>query len=340
MSANEISGYWYYDEFEYWISDATWKVDAEKNCAAYYGYGSARYNVMCYDEYGSLIRSATETVSSSVTVNPPAISGYTTISSSQYVSFDHNTGTCSPSTVSFYYRKNAPSSATLYIYCYDEYGSSLGTYTESINSSRTINPPSINGYTANSSGRSVTFNSSTGTCSPSDISFFYQKNSTSQISRPEPTSNPIPTSWDTKYKPGVSDKNPNGIDNLSRLTDGNSGTVFGYTLYNSDKKNGLPDFTANFNGSSVSGIKIRNGDGGDYYRYMRINTFYVKVYTNSGSYTESTMTVPDSPSSDYYSFSFRQRYSGVTRIEIYITDRHTGSGEDTNRVRIRDIAFY
>ena len=158
---------------------------------------------------------------------------------------------------------------------------------------------------------------------------------------PIPSSYNSPYSWDTKFKPGVSEKNSDAYNKLNRLYDQNSGTTFSYVLWNSDKKNGLPDFTAYFNNNSVRGIKVRDGDGSNYWNYMRINTFYVIVNTSNGSYQEIEMQIPDEDrGNNYFSLDFSRSYSSVTSIEIYITDRNVGSGENSNVVHIRDIDFY
>ena len=143
-----------------------------------------------------------------------------------------------------------------------------------------------------------------------------------------------------RTRTGVSTKKLKAYLQLYKLTDGDPNTVFTYVLYNSDKNNGLPDFTAYFNNGTVRGIKIRNGDSGDYRRYMRINMFHVVVYDGGKPYTERVMTIPDRMSYDYYSFEFVRTYLNVSRIGIFIDDRNVGSGEETNLVRIRDIVFY
>lgn len=222
------------------------------------------------------------------------------------------------------------------IRCYDEYGSLIKTESRNVSQSGQVNPPPISGYEAVSSGRYVSLDPYTGSCSPSSVDFTYRRTGGGGGG----TSSVTPYDWDTKFKAGVSTKNPNAYLQLHRLTDGNPDTVFSYWLYNSDKKNPTPDFSAFFSNSAVNGIKIRNGDAGDYERYMRVNQFHVVVYEGGRSYSERVMTVPDQLNYDYYSFDFSRTYYNVTRIDIYIDDRNVGRGEETNLVRIRDIAFY
>ena len=266
MSYTEAARYWKVDSIAYWIQEATWIVSIMSGCEIHKDSPAGSVSIRCYDETGSLIQTTSRTISQSQTVQPPAVSGYESISSGEYVSLNTSTGTCNPSVLNFYYRqKSVPST---------------------------------------------------------------------------PGTGAVPYEWDTKFKAGISTKNPDAYRWLYRLYDGDPGTTFTYYLYNSDKNNGYPDFTAYFRSGTVSGIKIRNGSASNYYHFMRINQFHVVVYTNSGSYTESVMTVPDSYQYDYYTFSFRRTYTGVSRIEIYIDDRNVGEGEERNYVHIRDIAFY
>lgn len=68
---------------------------------------------------------------------------------------------------------------TVYIYCYDEYGNELSSYSQMISSSTYITPPSLSGYTTTSNNAYVQLNSSTWTCNPSVIYFNYMHNHTS-----------------------------------------------------------------------------------------------------------------------------------------------------------------
>ena len=72
-------------------------------------------------------------------------------------------------------------SGTVYIYCYDEYGNELTSYSQMISSSTYITPPNINGYRTLSSSTYVQLNTSSGSCNPSTICFYYTHNNTSMI---------------------------------------------------------------------------------------------------------------------------------------------------------------
>ncbi len=298
---------------------------------------SATVAIYCYDNSNNLLQQYNETLSSSRTINPPQISGYQVQSAGQFVEVDTSTGNADPSTISFRYKKDEPQrlTATINIYCYDNESNTLLQHQNTtINSSRNINPPTINGYKSLSQSTWVNFDSTTGYLDQPSVTFYYEKI--------EPVSSyTAPTKWDTKFKKESSNQNPDGYNNLYKLTDDSSNTVFTYMLWTSDN-NGAPEFTAYFNNSTVRGIKIRNGSGSDYWGNMRINTFYVKVYTNNGSYEEREMTIPDEDrGNSYYSIDFSKSYSNVTKIEIYITDRHVGTGKNNMYlVNIRDIGFY
>ena len=177
LSQSEINNnYWPQNRFVCWTADAAWTITQMSNCSSggsgqptVQPYGGL-LTVNCFDAAGSFIRSYTETITSSRTVVPQEISGYTAISSSQYVAYQN--GVCSPASVTFYYQKIS-ASATLTVYCYDISGSYIRSYTETVNSSRTVSPQEISGYTAVSSGQYVVFQN--GVCSPASVTFYYQR---------------------------------------------------------------------------------------------------------------------------------------------------------------------
>ena len=78
-------------------------------------------------------------------------------------------------------------SGTVYIYCYDEYGNELSSYSQTISSSTYIAPPSLSGYRAESNSAYVQLNSSTGACNPSAIYFNYTHNNTASAILQFPT---------------------------------------------------------------------------------------------------------------------------------------------------------
>ena len=135
---------------------------------------AASLTVNCLDESGIVLQSYTVPLTASQTVSPRTISGYEAVSSSQYVYWLN--GACSPSTISFIYRKERPAepvAAVLSVNCYDEAGTLLQSYTETLTASRTVSPRALSGYEAVTSGQYVTYNN--GVCSPSTISFVYKK---------------------------------------------------------------------------------------------------------------------------------------------------------------------
>ncbi len=133
---------------------------------------AASLTVNCYDENGNYLNTYTEELTESKTVYPKAVSGYDVASPGQYIIY--SSGTCTPSSISFYYRKIRIYPATLTVNCYDENGGYLRSYTEQITESKTVYPQAISGYDVASSGQYITY-SSEGTCSPSSVSFQYKK---------------------------------------------------------------------------------------------------------------------------------------------------------------------
>ena len=133
----------------------------------------ATVTVYCYDTNGSYIKYYTESISASKTIYPQAISGYKATSGGQYITYSN--GTCSPATVTFRYEKENVS-GTVTVYCYDTEGSYLRTYTETITASKTIYPQAVSGYVTPSGGQYITY--SNGVCSPSTVTFRYQKEKT------------------------------------------------------------------------------------------------------------------------------------------------------------------
>ena len=62
---------------------------------------------------------------------------------------------------------------TIHIYCHDEYGNELHSYSQNVSSSGYIAPPDLNGYKAVSGSEYVQLDPSTGRCNPSTLYFKY-----------------------------------------------------------------------------------------------------------------------------------------------------------------------
>lgn len=303
----------------------------------------ATLNIDCYDANGNYIRSYTETLTSSRTVYPQAISGYTIASGGEAVTYSSD-GTCSPSKISFSYQK-IPTPASVTIRCIDNNGNVIRTYTETVTADRTIAPPAISGYTALSSAQQVTF--SDGACSPAQIDFQYQSGSAVA-----PGSDPqvaYPSSWDTQFKPGTANNdhnNWNQVQYLPYLYDDNPATSFSWIWWSSESDltvDSIPEMTAYFDSATVSSIGIRNGNltGGSssYRKYARAKRFFVKIYDTDGNMSEFTMNLPDQYSADYRRYQLGTTYTNVSRIEFWIAGYYNGDSSKHN-IHISDIIFY
>ena len=334
LSPKVISGYTCSTTFQYVYFNSTTGECYPNSINFYYTAEKKSGTVTIYIyKDGAWADTDKRTIDSSQYISPKSISGYTCSSSEQYVYLDTATGQCSPNAINFYYITEKKS-ATVTVHIYKD-GSWADMETRTINSSQYIYPKTISGYTCSSESVYVSYNAN-GTCYPQTVSFYYVKKA-APVSSDHYTP---PYEWDTKFKVGISEMNPEAYKKLNHLTDQNPNTYFEYYLYDSDKNNGYPDFTAFFNNSYVSGIKFRNGDKSNYERYMRVHYFYVMIYAEDKVYTENRMEIPDSYQYDYYTFNFQRIYQNVTKIEIYIDSRRVGQGYDKYLVRIRDIDFY
>ena len=184
LTKEEINGtYWTQNRFQYWVKNSEWIVNKAVNCQCTPGSsggstqpGNGLVTVNCLDQNGTFIQSYNESVTYSKTIYPRSVNGYTAATSSGYY-ITCNNGVCNPSSVVFYYNKNAATSANVMVYCYDSNGSYLKSYTETITASKTIYPQAISGYNATSGGQYITY--SNGACSPATVTFKYQKIQTS-----------------------------------------------------------------------------------------------------------------------------------------------------------------
>ena len=204
----EINDTYLIDKFMGWSTQPSWWISDTKNCTCSATDPAVRYDsgtvtIRCFDEYGNFFQSIPLTIRNSQYIAPYKLVGYEAIStSSVYVTLDRSTGTCSPSTIDFYYRKSTPvqKPGTVTIYGVDESGWNFHVEKRTIYSSQTIDPPSISGYKTVSTGKYVTYDASTGTCSPSVLYFYYQSNRTPDPVVPGPSgSSGAPYRFPTAY---------------------------------------------------------------------------------------------------------------------------------------------
>lgn len=276
--------YWKEDCLESWYRDATWSVSNTFGCTvSNYDNGTVHGGIVNLYYYidGNYYSSETKTISSSQYISPKTISGYTCTSGSQYVSFDSSTGNCSPSTISFYYSKDAapaPAPGGLIVMPYD---------------------------------------------------------------------------WDTQFKPGTATRIYNGkVDNENRykrlpyLYDNDASTSFYWVIWKTERTDDIPEISALFNGATVSSVGIRNGNTksqSNYYKYARVSRFRVRIYCSIGV-RETYITLNDNFTKDYQKCDLGGTYSGVTRIDFFLDGGknegfYTGSSE-TYYIHISDMQFY
>ena len=230
------------------------------------------------------------------------------------------------------------------------------SFSRTIYSNTYIAPEEISGYTCISSGQTVTFDRTTGKCSPSSITFYYNKNTTSSLSNATSLSSRVvtPCSWDTQFKPGTATAICEGkIDNenkyvrLPNLCDNNASTSFWWLIWKSERTDSVPEITAYFDNDTVSSVGIRNGNTNsqfDYYKYARVRRFKIRIFYGSGYYQDTYITMNDNYSRDYQKFNLGGTYSNVTRIEFYLdggaNEGFYSGNSETYYIHIADMQFY
>lgn len=317
-TADEMTASWTLDKFISWTAYPRWWISGQKNCAAKTTVSASIYVYQVDQDTGAVLSSRSETVSyGSNTVSAgSAPSGYALSSSSMASVYVDQTGRADVSSVTFYYRKKAPASASLSVYCYDENGGVICTYTESVSSSGYVSPRVLDGYSVTSGSAYVRFDAASGACDPGSVSFSYRRN----ISAPPAPSygRVTPSSWDTQFRPGFCrDTNDEQYRYLSRLGDDNASTAFWWVIWRTEREDSIPELTAFFNGDTVSTISIRNGNMSNYQAYARAARFRVCVY-HAGGVTTAYVCLPDRFTRDYQTFSLGGTYQGVSRIEMYL----------------------
>lgn len=185
-----------------------------------------------------------------------------------------------------------------------------------------------------------------GTPSQSVVEFFY-KGALTPVERPPVSNNSgktkvAPTDWDTRFKPGTcTTSNISCVDKLNYLHDNKASTVFSFTLWNSEWKDGTAQFTAFFNNETISSIGLVNGDVSSEQKYeenARVRNMRVVVSTASGI-KEYNFSVNDFYYNKYQIFTFDKPLDKVFSIDIFIEAAQLGTKNKYN-ICISDMCFY
>ena len=347
-TGQEMTDSWSGNQFVRWATVPEWWITGTEGCSCFERDPNAQiYTSGTVDLYyyidGKLDDFQTVILYASQEIAPKAISGYVCTSGSQSVSFDPYTGQCTPSSLSFFYTKGYGSGTVTISYYKDGYYSE--SQTKTISSSQYIWPKSISGYTCTSGGQYVTFDPSTGSCSPSVLYFYYIQDT--------PATVVAPYDWDTQFKPGTATAIADGkIDNENRylhlpdLYDDNPSTSFWWLIWKSERTDDIPEISALFHNATVSAVGIRNGNTSSeaaYETYAKARKFLVRIYY-SGGVKDTYITLENTYSRNYQKCSLGGTYSGVTRIDFFLD----GGGEscvylgktETYYIHISDMQFY
>ncbi len=153
-----------------------------------------------------------------------------------------------------------------------------------------------------------------------------------------------PLYWDTFFKPETCrTDNATGINRLNRLYDGSPYTCFNYLIWTSEWQNRYtqPQFYAFFNGASLSGIGLMNGNASSaeaYKENARVRTMKVVVHTMSGEETFE-YDVDDRYSASYQYYTFRRVIPNVIQVDVHITGAYNDA-VNRNNICISDICFF
>ncbi len=163
-----------------------------------------------------------------------------------------------------------------------------------------------------------------------------------------------PTAWDTQFRPGISTApdgrgdNANVYRQLNYLHDDNANTSISWLLYVSERTDGIPEFTASFNGASISAIGVRNGKAvseSEFFKYARLASLHLRIRNTSGEVFNTWVYLPDEYSPDYQLLSLGKTYTNVASVELWIEGNvnqgfYLGEGETMYTMHVSDIQFY
>lgn len=207
------------------------------------------------------------------------------------------------------------------------------------------------GYTLADASQRQVYVYSSGAASENPVVFEYRKNA-APTSRPatqtvtpapvSPSYGAAPYAWDTQYRRGMNSYDQSIEQSLSKLFDDNTVTGLTYVIWQSDRTDDTPEFTAYFNGASVSGFQIVNGkiaSSDQFANYARAAHVTLRVHTSYGTYEEH-LQVPDRYVRDHQYFAMSRTYDGVQQIDVYFEDFYPGGGETRYVMALTELGFY
>ena len=259
----------------------------------------------------------------------------------------YSNGTLSPSSVTFYYNLVSSTTATITVRQVDvDTGAVLSTRYETLSvGTHTVSAGSTpSGYTIySSSSVSVTVYSD-GTVSKGLVTFQYKKKdpvTPTPYNPPTPAANQvIPTGWDTQFGP-TSTYNEKLPDRLYRMYDGDPSTYISYIMWGGERDDDIPEFTAFFDGATISTIGVINGltNSTRNERVAKPSDTTIKIYSDEGV-TVKVIQFDRGGSSTMRQYSLEGTYHNVTKIELYCRHTWLGQGDDMYNVHITEIAFF
>lgn len=155
----------------------------------------------------------------------------------------------------------------------------------------------------------------------------------------------MPVSYDTQFKPGtaVIDNQERYVD-MPYLLDNDINTRFTWLMYKSERTDDIPEFTFFFDGKTISGVGIRNGNlrsYDDFIQRARYGDIDFVVYDSQGNHwTESIHLDPDNYTTNYQIFQFSHAYSDVQRIEFWHKKIRVGESSNQYVLCLTDLQFY
>ena len=182
-----------------------------------------------------------------------------------------------------------------------------------------------------------------GEASPNTVNLFYRYRSPA-TPKPQPDTGRRevkPYKWDTQYKEGTSTKNATRGKLLPNLYDDNKDTTFQWTVWRSEWKDDIPEFTAYFNGETVGAVAFRNGDASsarNFTKHAHATQWRVRVWNRYGQYQDTVVNLSGVYNADYQIKPLKQKVTDVERVELFLLKYKTGTAA-ANGIYISDLKF-